>query len=206
MQYSEPIRILVAEHDVIMSVIEAVEVVAQRSENDFPVEFYEQAFDFFPVFADKCHHAKEETHLFPALEAKGFSRESGPVHCMLHEHDEGRAHVAAVRQALQQIRNGDPAARAAVQQHALAYARLLRDHIAKENQVLFVMADHVLSEAEKKELLQRFDCAEHSVLPAGSHEKYVALAGKLREYAGLSSTSEAGCCHAASKAHACQHA
>ena len=187
MPYSKAVQILVDEHEVILSVLDAVEAVAGGSSGEaaFPRSFYEQAFDFFATFADRCHHAKEEGHLFPLLESRGIARQGGPIGCMLREHDEGRAHVAAARGALPAAAGGDKRACETVRREALAYTALLRDHIRKENQVLFVLGDQFMTSGDKEALWHKFQCAEHSPLPAGSHEKYVALAGELRAAAGL---------------------
>jgi hemerythrin-like domain-containing protein len=189
MLYSEPIQMLVNEHEVILSVLDAVETVAQRTAADgvFPQPFYEQAVDFFATFADQCHHAKEEQLLFPLLAERGIPLEGGPIGCMLSEHDLGRQHVAAVRAALPRAAAGDAAARATVRQEALAYAELLREHIMKENQVLFVLGDQYMTDQDKAELWNKFQCAEHSNVPPGTHEKYLALAKKLRTLAGRQS-------------------
>jgi hemerythrin-like domain-containing protein len=48
----------------------------------------------------------------------------------------------------------------------LAYANLLNNHILKENNILFRMADNALSDAEQKELLEKFEIVEES-LPEG---------------------------------------
>lgn len=186
MAYSPAIQILVDEHDVILGVLEALEAMAEGGTvRPFPQDFYEKAFDFFPTFADKCHHAKEEGHLFPRLQARGVPADGGPIGCMLHEHDVGRAHVVAIREALRATANNQAPAEALVRREALAYAALLRQHIYKENEILFVMGDRVMTEQDKIELLQKFNCAAHATLPAGTHEKYLALARQLREAAGL---------------------
>jgi hemerythrin-like domain-containing protein len=181
MQYSKPMQILVDEHTVIASVLDAVEAVANRADDagEFPQEFYEKAFDFFATFADKCHHAKEEDQLFPLLESRGVPRDGGPIGCMLHEHEAGRAHVAAVRGALARTATGDRAARGTIRREALAYVGLLRQHILKENTILFVLGDQYLTGSDKAELLKMFNCAEHAPLPPGTHEKYMALADEL---------------------------
>ncbi len=189
MTYSKATQILVDEHDVILSVLDAIETVAAHQDSgvDFPRGFYERAIDFVASFADKCHHAKEEGHLFPVLEARGIARQRGPIGCMLKEHEEGRAHVAAMRAALPRAAAGDARAREEVQQQALAYVALLREHIAKENQVLFVLGDQFMTAGDKEALWHKFQCAEHSALPPGAHEKYIALARELRAAAGLES-------------------
>jgi hemerythrin-like domain-containing protein len=52
---------------------------------------------------------------------------------------------------------GEPAARAA---KAREYVTLLREHIDKENGVLFPLADAVLDEAAQRALQREFDAVE----------------------------------------------
>ncbi|HEU5193093.1 MAG TPA: hemerythrin domain-containing protein [Methylomirabilota bacterium] len=74
----------------------------------------------------------------------------GPIDVMLEEHAEGRALVAAMAE-------GRAAARAAT---ARRYVRLLREHIAKENEILFPLADAVLDDAAQAVLLREFAQAD----------------------------------------------
>lgn len=188
MTYSRPSQILVDEHSVILSVLDAVESVNQHA--DFSASFYERALDFFVTFADKCHHAKEEVHLFPWLEAHGVAREHGPVGCMLREHEEGRAHLGAVRNDLPAAAAGDHDAQARIRREMAAYAILLREHINKENQVLFVIGDMRMSSADEEALLAKFNCEKHTPLPPGTHGKYTDLAAELQREAGLTAASQ----------------
>lgn len=189
MGYSPAVQMLVDEHDVILGVLEALEEVARESESQ-PVsaEFYEQALDFLSTFADKCHHAKEEDHLFPALQSRGIPVQGGPIACMLHDHDRGRAHAVAMREALSDAATGNDLATELLRRDALAYVELLRHHIYKENDILFIIGDQVLTDADKSDLLKKFNCAAHASLPAGTHEAYLALAKRLRGMAGLPAT------------------
>jgi hemerythrin-like domain-containing protein len=184
MMYSKPIQMLVDEHAVILSVLDAVEAAALGDAEEFPGALYEKAFDFFAVFADRCHHAKEEKHLFPLLVRRGIPQEDGPIGCMLSEHEIGRRHVAAARAALPRALQGDAPARQTVRREALAYVELLRQHIMKENQVLFMLGDQSLTPQDKDDLWAQFQCAEHGAVPPGTHEKYLALAEALRRPVG----------------------
>lgn len=186
MQYSKPCQILVDEHDVILSVIEAVESVARTPDApSFDPDFFQKACDFFANFADKNHHGKEEAHLFPMLEARGIPRQGGPIGCMLHDHDQGRSHVHGMEQALAALAQGDPSAGRVLALEASRFCELLRQHIQKENQVLFVVGDQAMSEADKEFLLERFVSAERDLLPHGAAARYTSMAEELRTMAGL---------------------
>ena len=70
-------------------------VLAEALENGQAVEaqILQQIVEFMQNFADKCHHGKEETHLFPMLEGKGVAMRGCPLGVLLHEHEKGRALV-----------------------------------------------------------------------------------------------------------------
>jgi hemerythrin-like domain-containing protein len=101
--------------------------------------------EFFRTFADREHHAREEGTLFPWLEARGFSRHAGPIAVMLAEHDEGRTLLATLEREIEasQAGAGHARSRSGLLQAAERYVALLSEHIAKEDNVLFPLADRL---------------------------------------------------------------
>ena len=177
--------ILMDEHRVIERVLNSLERSAVRLERGEPVRpgFFVDAADFVKGFADGCHHKKEEGVLFTALVDAGLPKGVGPVAVMLSEHDEGRAFTRNMRAAAERLGAGDAGARAAVVSNALGYVQLLRQHIEKEDHVLFPMADEMIPAAQHAALTGRFDTIEHEETGAGVHEKYLALADALEQEA-----------------------
>ncbi|MFO0972104.1 MAG: hemerythrin domain-containing protein [Phycisphaerae bacterium] len=173
-------RVLMDEHRVIERVLDAVERMVEADAVDAP--FLTQAIDFFRNFADGCHHFKEERALFPALERQGVPRDGGPIGCMLHEHDQGRAYIRAMNESLSAAAAGDAAARRAVHAAARGYIDMLRQHIQKEDHVLFVMAEQVLPASEQAAMLRTFEQVETAPDAVGKHERYVALADRLENW------------------------
>jgi hemerythrin-like domain-containing protein len=139
----------------------------------------ESIVDFIQVFADKCHHGKEEDLLFPAMIDAGFSRERGPIAVMLADHVQGRASVLKAKEAAAAFRSGRAGAGAELARHARAYVELLGPHIDKEDMILYPMADQALSAAKQAELLEAFERVENEIVGAGRHERYHALIEEL---------------------------
>lgn len=139
-----------------------------------------ELLDFFGVFADRCHHAKEEGILFPKLEEHGVPRQGGPIGVMLFEHEKGRELRARMADALPKLANED-GARWIFIRSAQDYIELLRDHIYKEDNVLFEMAEQVLSQNDDKQLVGQFEKKEEE-LGAGVHEKYHELIHRLEDH------------------------
>ncbi len=174
-------EILMSEHRVIERVITSLEAGAARLENGAAIEpaFFLDAADFIKGFADDCHHHKEEGVLFKTMVDYGMPSNSGPVGMMLMEHEQGREFTRGMRAAAQKLKDGDASARAAVIQNARGYAALLRQHIQKEDGILFPMADRIIPQPMHESVIDGFERVEHEETGEGVHEKYLALAERL---------------------------
>ncbi len=156
-----PTALLRQEHDLILEVASALTVVLDEG-GDSHYDDIERCVTFFRVFADACHHGKEEDLLFPALEANGMPRDGGPIAVMLMEHDEGRELVREMSAAMAPARAGDEGAADTLRAAALGFVELITAHIAKENSILFEMADRLIEGADRVELLSAYQGAADS--------------------------------------------
>ena len=141
-------------------------------------EHFENILEFLSVFVDRCHHGKEEELLFPALIAAGVPKE-GPVAVLLREHEMGRNHVKAMSQAHAAYLAGDESSSKDIVQNGRSYIALLKDHIEKENKILFVTADSRLSEKTQDQLFEGFEKIEAERIGVGKHEEFHDLLEKL---------------------------
>jgi hemerythrin-like domain-containing protein len=134
---------------------------------------------FLRGFADGCHHGKEEDILFQRLIERGFPREAGPLAVMYREHEMGRAHVRALTELA--ARPGTAAAADAQQflANADGYVPLLRQHILKEDHVLYPMALQVLTGPELDAMNSQFEEFEARLHADGSYDRLQAMAERL---------------------------
>ncbi|HET7876812.1 MAG TPA: hemerythrin domain-containing protein [Methylomirabilota bacterium] len=147
-----PTEILREEHRVILRALDLVETAAgPLAAGGGPAEaWWTDAVRLLRGFADRNHHEKEEQLLFPALAQAGVPVEGGPVGVMLEEHVEGRALIQA-------LESGAGPARV---EAARRYVRLLREHIDKENGVLWPLAESVLDAEAQRALARQFEAVE----------------------------------------------
>lgn len=169
---------LMQDHRVIERVLAVLEELT-RTPGEISLATWEKLLDFIRTFADKCHHMKEEKILFPALEEHGIQREGGPIGMMLMEHEEGRGYVRAMAHALALVKEDPEVAQTILLENARSYLNLLREHIRKEDEVLFAMADETLTPEEQKEILREFEEHEVNEIGAGIHEKYLKIVLEL---------------------------
>ena len=147
-----PIALLREEHRVIGRALDAIDAVAERLAADerVPEGLWAALLDWLRRFADIRHHEKEEQLLFPALLRAGLPREGGPIAVMLDEHEGGRALVTSMAA-------GSPREQAAC---ARDFTSLLREHIRKEDRVLFPLAEALLDTDTLEQLRREFERAD----------------------------------------------
>lgn len=177
------VSILSGEHRVILQLLSALEAMANRSAaGDLPVADATDALEVLRTFADKCHHGKEEEILFPALEAlvPGF----GPTQVMRAEHVDGRALIRAMVAAVER------ADASGFAQAAHGYVDLLRAHIAKEDDILFRMAQSMLSPDQDAAILEAYRRIEHDDMGDGTHFRMLGIADRLAGTYGLARASD----------------
>ncbi len=155
------------EHDVILRVIEiANRMVASDIKKDAEkVEYYNELIHFLRIFADKCHHGKEEHYFFDHLCNNGLVCEGGPIGILLTEHHQARSYVDSMSNAIKE--NDFAKFNLCIQK----YGELLQSHIKKENNVIFFMADNLLDEATQDEIYKNFEYFEDKIIGNGVHEQ-----------------------------------
>jgi len=153
-----PSILLRMEHQVILRVLGVLELLVKRSERGegFEGESLGRCVEFFRLFADACHHAKEEDLLFPVLEARGIPRDGGPIGVMLQEHQTARTYTRQMGELLEAAQGGEAEAAQRFHEAARRYIELLTMHIGKEDNVLYPMGDRVMTSDDQNSLCDQF--------------------------------------------------
>jgi hemerythrin-like domain-containing protein len=172
------------EHQHILEVANALAVLVNAAKEDrWDVDAFADCVTFIRLFADACHHGKEEDLLFPELQAAGMSRNHGPIAVMLQEHQQGRGYARHMAGALDGARAGDPEAQARLLNAATGYVNLIRGHIQKEDHILFQMADQAVRGPACRALCAAYGalCARH--FEGHTKEQLQELGLRIRERA-----------------------
>lgn len=146
-QYSPPVKKLVAEHQWILRLLALIPALIERCDLNLDEDQQRMhgAVDFIRSYADKYHHAKEEDILF-----KYFDENLDILQVMHEDHKTARAHVAAIHTAIGS-RDGDSLA-----SHLTAYGELLKDHIKREDEILYPWLDKQLSMQQVGQMFTQF--------------------------------------------------
>ncbi|MCR4393544.1 MAG: hemerythrin domain-containing protein [Dehalococcoidales bacterium] len=171
------------EHEVIKQMLDVIEIIIKKLETGSVIDFndLEQIINFITIFTDKCHHGKEEDILFVAIEEAGIPKEGGPVGVMLQEHDMGRFYVRNMRESIEQLERGNQAYIQKFVENARNYTGLLRNHIYKENNVLYPLAEMHISEEKQQQIIKEYEKLETERIGTGTHEKMHTLVMQLKD-------------------------
>lgn len=136
---------LYAEHQHILRVTGLILKECKAIENGKQLDlyFFDMVIRFIRHYADGYHHAKEEKVLFEALQRNQHKMHCNPIPVMLQDHENGRCYTRAMEEALQEDNIGK------LLDSARKYCFMLHQHIAKEDNVLFPMAEEVIDDYQK---------------------------------------------------------
>jgi hemerythrin-like domain-containing protein/GNAT superfamily N-acetyltransferase len=170
------------EHNAVLYVLDQLDqaAAAAAAGQAVPREVFSDIEEVFRVFVDRCHHAKEETVLFPLLASTGLPQ------TLEAEHAQGRQLAQAYAGMVALYAPGDSTSGTALQRAAAGYAAMLRGHIARETAELLPAIERELA-AQDEALVEAFEQIETERIGAGTHERLhgmiETLAGRISPYA-----------------------
>jgi hemerythrin-like domain-containing protein len=166
-------KFLMQEHKVILRALDVLDSMATSAATEGAVDEGDvgKILNFLRWFADAHHQAKEETILFPALRHAAVAQSRSVEHMML-EHEQERSLIEKIETAIRMAR---------IREFLSCVEKLsstLRNHIYKEDQILFEVTREALNTDADDDVAARLDRFETAV------DKEI-LAAKLAELRSL---------------------
>ena len=143
--------LLIQDHKIILRCLDVLDHIAARVERGEQAAGgdAETVLRFLRKFADDHHQTKEESALFPEL-MRTSSAQAGPLRQMLFEHDQERSLVDALEDALYTKKGVE------FVHFANRLIALLRNHVTKEENILFDIVERSLSPAQDEKVTAEF--------------------------------------------------
>ena len=152
---------LMNEHQLILKYIDLMERYIEFSQtnksDNLLLEKAQDFISFIQKFADNYHHAKEEDILFKYLQVPGVLSHCNPLPVMLADHERGRMYVRNMKDALENNNLNN------LCENTSAYSQLLKQHIFKEDNVLYPMAENGMSDDDKISLENEYKQIEEKL-------------------------------------------
>lgn len=170
------------DHELIEKVIKAMEATVQLLNNgkQIPESILLPVIDFSKNFTDVCHHSKEENALFPALEQAGMPRNMGPIAMMLIDHERSREIGKQMEESAKEYLDSGNSTN--LINDMKQYTEHITEHLWKENNKLFLMAEARLQYVSEKVDSQLNNIEESKLKETGkTREHYEKLVENLTE-------------------------
>ncbi len=153
----KPTEILKEEHENVLQKLDALEEVISHLDKKEEISAKLKELASFFSTDIWIHFTKEEEALFPEIE-KFMPRESGPLGVMLIEHEDLRNTNTELQPAIDEyFRDSDNLeVTGRIQKYGAHFIGVLRDHINKENNILFMMADMHLDQTQIDKVIKLF--------------------------------------------------
>jgi len=171
------------EHQAILLMLKIMEAACKKLEagEDVSKDDLNDMVKFIKEFADKSHHLKEEDLLFPAMEEVGIPREGGPIGVMLSEHTMGRDYVKGISMGIEEYAKGNTSAANQIIENARNYSSLLSNHIYKEDNILYPMAEMRISKEKHNDLLKEFERVDSEKIGLDKQKELIAILNNLED-------------------------
>ncbi|ABB31254.1 Hemerythrin HHE cation binding domain protein [Geobacter metallireducens RCH3] len=172
-------QILEEEHHLIQQVVGAMAALADRvfegqvAEKETLVNLV----DFMRVFVEKCHHEKEENHLFPLLVKKGVPVAGCPIGMLTREHQAAGKLTTDLGAAVEAYLKEPSGMGHFLVTTLRGVVALYPGHIWRENYLLFPMTDKILDDREQEGLVEQFETVERKI-GLDVHQRFEHLAEK----------------------------
>jgi hemerythrin-like domain-containing protein len=175
-----PVGIMMIEHRLIERMISLLKKELgdiQDSKKADPV-FIDTAIDFIRIYADKCHHGKEEDIFFKVLlEKKLKSNDNEYILELIEEHKQGRAAVGRLDKAKEGYIKKETEALNEIADCLKWLIEFYPRHIEKEDGHFFNLYKTYLNEEEQDKMLVDFSQFSKESI----HDKYSAVVEKLEK-------------------------
>jgi hemerythrin-like domain-containing protein len=170
----DALEVLTEEHEIILRAISVLEqsTAKMKDGKTVPDQFFNDFIGLIRKFADKCHHGKEETVLFPLIKQKD-STQTKSISALLEDLQKAREHFSSLEKA---VAKNDTENKII---NAKGYAQQLKSHIERENK-LFPTWMSLLNANEKDEVFEKFEEIEAKIIGIGKHEEYVTKIENLK--------------------------
>ncbi len=177
---SDFIHELKHDHHVIQQVVAGMSAVAELLDSGKQVDpsVLADLVQFLSVFADQCHHEKEEQHLFPLLANKANVSTRRELESLEREHRLAKELVDRLAKVVAVYVQSPEVVRYRLVDLLQQLAELYPAHIWKEDFLLFPLAQQNLSQNEQQDLKEKFEDVEREV-GEDVHAGFEMLARKL---------------------------
>lgn len=175
----KPTEDLMYEHKAIKLILNVMSNISNsiKDKKVFYINDVEKIVDFLSVYVDKCHRNKEETVFYPALSLSKSPIEN--IGLIINEHSIGKGYLAEITCCVENCKIGSTFSGERIADCMANYVQLSEDHIQKEENDYFPLANKALSGEAQKEISKQFKLINDEFIGLDIHTRYDELLKSL---------------------------
>ena len=169
---------LINDHAVIEKALILLEKQAELGD-DLNLPITKALLDVIWEFGELCHNQREEQIYFPFLLEKGLPPQ-GPISVMLSEHASEREYIMKLKSMIE-IKESTDELPENFKNIVLNYTDLTKNHIWKENDILYPMGRNFIQQHDEAYLMNSFLTLEAETVGQGGFLRYQTLVNSLEK-------------------------
>lgn len=176
-----PTENLTKEHKDIIELLNIMNKIADKikSKDVFYTSDVEEIIDFLKFFIEKSHHGKEEI-FYPELKFAGIPIELESLSIMMYEHTLAKNYLKDIYSCVENCKIGNSFSGELLADSLKNYVVLIKNHIQKEEEIIFPLADKELSQEKQTDIYRQFENIEKKIISHGFQEHYHKLLKNLK--------------------------
>jgi len=177
-----PTENLIKEHKEINELLEIMSKIAAKikSKDVFYPTDVEEIIDYLIIIIDKSHQGKEDEVFYPELISTGISKETEPLSIINYEHVLAKRYLKEISSCVVNCKIGNDFSGDLLADSLTNYVIVIQNHIKREEEIVFPIANEVFSTEKQNEILQRFEVIDQKNITHSFLERFNKLLNKLK--------------------------
>jgi hemerythrin-like domain-containing protein len=177
----KPTDNLIIEHREISELLNIMSIIAEniKSKDVFYPNDVEEIINYLIIILDKSHQGKEDGVLYPELILSGIPKETAPLSIINYEHNLAKHYLNDINSCVVNCKIGNDFSGELLADSLTNYVIVIQNHIQREEEIVFPLANEVLSDEKQNEISQKFEDIEQKNMAHNFADHFNKLLNKL---------------------------
>jgi len=177
-----PTENLINEHKKINELLDIMSKIALKikSKDVFYPNDVEEVVKYLINIIENSHHGKEDDVFYPELISSGIPKETAPLSIINYEHLISVNYLKDISSCVVNCKIGNDFSGELLADSLTNYVIAIKNHIQREEEIVFPIANEVFSIEKQNEILQRFEVIEQKYISNSFNDQFDELLNKFK--------------------------
>ena len=178
-----PTENLINEHKKINELLDIMSKIALKikSKDVFYPNDVEEVVKYLINIIENSHHGKEDDVFYPELISSGIPKETAPLSIINYEHIISVNYLKDISSCVVNCKIGNDFSGELLADSLTNYVIAIKNHIQREEEIVFPIANEVFSIEKQNEILQRFEVIEQKYISNSFNDQFEKLLNKFKK-------------------------